>query len=164
MRELFTAAFILVSSLMLCILPTEGFSQQSTPDLSGAWKLNAKNSKQGAIRGSELLEIEVAGNAVKMGHQHGAKDKKWLSSLVIDGKEHLLTYAMDDRTMATAYWEGETLVIENHHHDSNRTFVEDTYFKYRYALSADQKNLVVTVEGMRPPVAGLRADLVYDRQ
>jgi hypothetical protein len=164
MRKLYPVAFMLVSLLVVCILPTKGFSQQPTPDLSGEWKLNAKASRQGAIRGSELLQIEVSGNAVKMGHPHGAKDKKWLSSLVIDGKEHLLTYAMDDRTMAKAYWEGETLVIENHHHDNNRTFVEDIYFKYRYALSADPKNLIVTVEGMRPPVAGLRADLVYERQ
>jgi hypothetical protein len=164
MRKLYTVAFILVSSLVVCILPTEGFCQQSTPDLSGEWKLNAKTSKQGAIRGSELLEIEQSGNVVKMGHRHAAKDKKWLSSLVIDGKEHLLSYAMDDRTMAKAYWEGDTLVIENHRHDNNRSFLEDTYFKYRYALSADQKNLVVTVQGMRPPVSDLRAEFVYERR
>lgn len=164
MRNLYSFAFIVVSSLLVCILPTEGVSQQSTTDLSGEWRLNAKASRQGAIRGSELLEMEVSSDVVKMGYQKGAKDKKWLSSLVIDGKEHLLTCAMNDRTMAKAYWEGDTLVIENHHHDNNRTFLEDTYFKYRYALSADQKSLVVTVEGMRPPVAGLRADLVYEKQ
>jgi hypothetical protein len=132
--------------------------------LSGEWKLNAKTSKQGAIRGSQLLEIEQSGNVVKMGHQQAAKDKKLLSSIVIDGKEHLFRYAMDDLTMAKAYWEGNTLVIENHHHDNNRSFVEDTYFKYRYALSADQKNLVVAVQGMRPPVSDLRAELVYERR
>ena len=65
--------------------------------------------------------------------------------------------------MAKTYWEGNTLVVESHHHDNNRSFVADTYFNYRYSLSADQRGLLVTVRGIRTPVGDLRAELVYQR-
>jgi hypothetical protein len=69
MRKLHTVAFMVLSLLVACVLPTGGFSQQSTPDLSGEWKLSAKTGRQGSIRGFEFMEIELSGNVVKMGYQ-----------------------------------------------------------------------------------------------
>jgi hypothetical protein len=149
--------------LVLCLVTSEGLSQQAKPDLNGTWRLNVKDSKQGAIRGSEVLEIKQSGSVINMRHRYALGDSR-VFSYTSDGKQHSANFTNDGVTMAKTHWEGDTLVVENHHHDNNRSFVADTDFNYRYSLSADQRSLVVTVRGIRPPVSDLHAELVYQRQ
>jgi len=87
-----------------------------------------------------------------------------MRSYVIDGKERLADFAADSVTMAKTYWEGDTLVIESNNHDNNRGFAADTSLNSRYTLSADQKILAVVVRGVKGPVSGSRAELIYERQ
>jgi hypothetical protein len=157
------ARFAVFSWLAICLVTTAGLSQQAAPDLSGTWKLNVKDSKQGAIRGSVVLEIKQSGSVLNMRHRYASGDNR-VFSYTVDGKEHVADFTKDGVTMAKTYWEGDTLVVENHNHDNNRSFVADTYFNCRYSLSADQKSLVVSMRGMRPPVSDLHAELVYQRQ
>lgn len=149
--------------LTFVVLVGDGRSQQAVPDLSGTWKLNAKASKQGAVHGSQVMEIIQTGSDLKIRHQSASGDRKTFS-YVIDGKESLANFGADGTTTAKTHWDGAALLIESHHHDNSRSFAADTFFNYRYSLSADQENLVVDVQGMRPPVRDLRAELVYQRQ
>lgn len=148
-------------SLVGCFLATEGLPQQLTSDWTGTRKLNAKASKQGAVHGSDLLEIKQSGTHLKVRHRGPSWDR--INSYVIDGKEHLANFASDGTTTAKTYWDGDTLVIETHNHDNNRGFLTDTFFKFRYTLSADKKTLLVAVQGMRLPFEGPAAELVYEK-
>src|SRR6266404_1974616 len=107
------------------LLVAEGPSKQPMPDLTGTWKLNAKSSKQGAIHGSEMLEIKHSGTVLKIRHRNPSGDNTY--SYVIDGKEGVAKFATDGVTTAKTYWEGDTLIIESHHHDNNRSFVQDIF-------------------------------------
>src|SRR5271163_3738387 len=103
--------------LSLYALAAEAFPQQPKPDLTGTWKLNVKSSKQGAIHGSDVLDIQHSGTLLKI--RFLRSEGQTMRSYVIDGKERLADFAADSVTMAKTYWEGDTLVIESNNHDNN---------------------------------------------
>jgi hypothetical protein len=158
----FSKIVMLLWLALYVLAATEVFCQQPKPDFTGMWKLNVKSSKQGVIHGSDVLEINHSGTLLKI--QYRPSEDQTTRSYIIDGKERLASFATDGVTMAKTHWDGDTLVIESNHHDNNRGFAADTSLNFRYTLSADQKTLVVIVQGMRGPVSGSRAELIYERQ
>lgn len=157
----------LVGLLMLAFLgwPQDAavpLSQQPKPDLTGIWKLNVKSSKQGAIHGSDVLEIKQSGTLLKI--RYRSSERNTMNSYVLGGKEQLANFASDGTTMAKTYWDGDTLVIESHHHDNNRSFVADTFIEFRYTLSENRKTLIAIAQGMLGSAGRQRAELIYENQ
>ncbi len=179
--------------LMLAVFPCQTHPQSgepvqhgpALPNLSGAWELNLKMSKFEGIgfrTPPTLLVVEHSGAKVSMRHTASAKNGRSLS-YVIDGKEHFVNFTGDEVTYARAYWDGNTLVIENHQqiHTKNPNAASnrmspsgppaseaaggtETFVTSRYLLSADGKTLTVVDQSTRPPDTGYHAVFIYDKQ
>jgi hypothetical protein len=143
----------------LCILT---FAAGNKPDFSGEWKMNAAKSTFGPIPAPTSLTRRIVhadpSLTVTEEQKGGSGDHVSVRRYTIDGGEVTFQEA-GSTVVATAWWEGDALVIRSKADSGGTTFV----FVEKMILSDNGKTLTDALQ-VTTPQGDLSARYWFDKQ
>ena len=117
--------------------------EESRPNFSGTWIMNAEKSDWGQMKPPDLMRYVIrhtGGNMVLVSTQDSATDRLEVTT---DGQERVTQTDAESEILARVYWEGRILVWQGRRRAKPAHQVDPLTWTSHWSLSDDGKTLTI---------------------